>query len=62
MASLLTKAVFKSAKLAIRFVVIPVMYTAMLGYVMQEAADRIRGEDAEEEEEVAFDPTLRPMP
>ncbi len=62
MASLLTKAVTKSAKLAIKYVVVPVMYTALLGYMMQQAAERIRGEDAEEEEEVAFDPTLRPMP
>lgn len=58
MAGLIVKSVFGAAKLATKYVVIPIMYTALLGYVMQQAADAIRDADSKR----AMDPELQPMP
>lgn len=58
MAGILAKSVFGAAKLATKYVVIPILYTALLGYLMQQAADALRDDSAER----AMDPELQPMP
>lgn len=63
MAGFVSKSLWKTAKFGVKYVVVPIAYTAFLGYLMQEAADRIREGGNERAHEAAhYDPELRPSP
>ncbi len=63
MAGLIAKSVYGAAKVATKYVVIPIVYTALLGYLMQQAADALRDADSKHaDSERAMDPELQPMP
>lgn len=63
MAGIIAKSVWKTAKFGVKYVVVPIAYTAFLGYLMQEAAEKIReGGEHREHEAAHYDPELRPSP
>ena len=45
MAGLIAKGAYRTVRFGVKYVVVPILYTAFLGYLMQEAADRLRHDD-----------------
>ncbi len=58
-ARLVGKVLFGATKFTVKYVVIPIAYTAALAYAMDRATERIRDSTKELDE---VEPEIRPMP
>lgn len=61
-AKLAGKALWGTTKAAVKYVAVPIAYTAALAYLMEQAADKIRDHTPEHADAEEMEPHIQPAP